>query len=757
MVAEVPQYLTDFISVLKRHSAVRTVSAKPITEGEHQIVEAQIHVHLPSRAKARGESSTGVRDVELVRFEFKKSLTLRAPIIGLRRDFPLNLPHINPYSPGDWVRPCVYAGSLTELMYLEGPTAVVDQVVTWLHRAASGALINPSQGWEYVRRDEMCLAVEFDADHLVTILPSAGGLIELQAQLVQLDNDVRIEVFNIPQGAKNSKCSTESKGSLSGSVHYITSRAFLAAPSFLKDTNSRPVFDTYEPETVKTVGDLITKASSFQIDGSQLLVRLNEYYNSSRKARRKELTRTPFRVIVILAVQRPYPMISSRGNSVELLTYVLEDTEAGEGRSLKSSRVWPAIHVQSLSPSILRATSGTDSLAAKAKIAWLGVGSLGSKVALHLARGGFTRHTLVDRDFFSPHNEARHALWDLSSFGKMFPKALLMAIKIQALTFRRSGYSCVDAAELLSSPKLFEEHLAGKTLIVDSTASLAVMEAACLSARLLSSATRYVRTALLANGKVCFVAAEGIERRTRIDDLMSFLYAKCRTDAALRMSLRANAAEPGELFLGQSCSSVTTIMPDSSISRSAASVAMKLENWLHRGIPADGTLSVGIEDADGIGMCWTTYSVPATTVLATDSDGGWDVRITSPVVAAIESDARHWGRLETGGALLGHVYQERRTIVIADLVAAPEDSGRSENRFTLGVNGLAASLLKAHEDTCAHLRYIGTWHSHPTGGSLSGTDISTLNALADEAGGLPMVLVVWTPDGLLCKVASATK
>lgn len=71
MVAEAPQYLTDFISVLKRHSAVRTVSAKPITEGEHQIVEAQIHVPLPSRAKARGESSTGVRDVELVRFEFK--------------------------------------------------------------------------------------------------------------------------------------------------------------------------------------------------------------------------------------------------------------------------------------------------------------------------------------------------------------------------------------------------------------------------------------------------------------------------------------------------------------------------------------------------------------------------------------------------------------------------------------------------------------------------------------------------------------
>lgn len=755
MAGQLPRRITDAIVTLSRHSCVLDISAPQIEASGLIVVNAQVTVSLPSRAKAKGESASGVRAIEPIRFEFAATPPMLAPVIGLRKDFPLTLPHINPHSPGSWVRPCIFAGSLTELMYREGLAAVVDQLLRWLQRAASGALIDPNQGWEYVRRDEAGLVTEFDADRLTKILPWQGGVVELSAEFTQLDESLRVRVFDRPLRPRSLKYETSSRRGLYGDVHQVASLALLAAPAVIGATGTRPVFDVYAPETVKTVDDLIEKARYFNIDGGKLLVRLNDFYGTSlRQSRTRTPWPTPFRVVVILAVQRPYALISSHGNSVEFLTYVLQQETAARSRTLKTAQVRPAIHIQGLSSKILRSTSGTETAAAEARIAWLGVGSLGSKIALHLAKSGFNRHTFIDSDSFSPHNEARHALWNVSDLGRMLPKAVLMSANLNALTEGGTEWHVSDAIELLSSAKAFGRILAPAKLIVDSTASMAVMEAACLSPAVPQFASRYVRTAMLARGAVCFVALEGHQRATRIDDLMGHLYARCRVDDALRTRLSKEPNIADELYVGQSCSSFTTVMPDSRISRSAASVAMKLESWLHQGVPRDGALSVGIEDVDGAGMQWTTYTVPTSTVLTTESDGGWEIRVISPVANTIENEARHWGRHETGGALLAHVYPERRTIVIADVIDAPEDSKRTPSHFTLGVKGLETSLQKAHRDTCGHLRYIGTWHSHPSGGALSSTDINTLKALASEACGLPMLVLVWTPRGLLCKVAT---
>ena len=118
----------------------------------------------------------------------------------------------------------------------------------------------------------------------------------------------------------------------------------------------------------------------------------------------------------------------------------------------------------------------------------------------------------------------------------------------------------------------------------------------------------------------------------------------------------------------------------------------------------------------------------------------------------LHADALRWGALETGGALIGRISFENRTITIAGLVEAPPDSVREAARFVLGTNGLVQNLRAANAASLGYLAFIGTWHSHPKGGAHSGIDRNTLRGIAEDAGGLPAVSLVWTPTGLTCAV-----
>jgi hypothetical protein len=48
-----------------------------------------------------------------------------------------------------------------------------------------------------------------------------------------------------------------------------------------------------------------------------------------------------------------------------------------------------------------------------------------------------------------------------------------------------------------------------------------------------------------------------------------------------------------------------------------------------------------------------------------------------------------------------------------------------------------------------HLRFVGTWHSHPMGGSHSSVDKASLELVAELNDGAPVVSLVWTSTGLI--------
>ena len=164
------------LTLMSAHPAVSKVG-DPVVDETTQIaaVDVTFDVSLPSEWQRRGESPSGVRAKEVVRFDFPSAFPLAAPEVSLRADFNRDLPHMQPWLADQRPVPCIYEGSLAELLHQEGLQAIVNQTSAWLERAALGTLIDPGQGWEPVRRDSFQDYIVADADRLRRLLSRPGG------------------------------------------------------------------------------------------------------------------------------------------------------------------------------------------------------------------------------------------------------------------------------------------------------------------------------------------------------------------------------------------------------------------------------------------------------------------------------------------------------------------------------------------------------------------------------------------------------
>ncbi|PHH38746.1 ThiF family adenylyltransferase [Pseudomonas putida] len=118
----------------------------------------------------------------------------------------------------------------------------------------------------------------------------------------------------------------------------------------------------------------------------------------------------------------------------------------------------------------IRQPERNEALAQK-KVAIVGLGSVGSKVALSLARSGLKRFLLIDDDILKPSNLTRNQL-DWSSMGYDKVDAVENAIKlvqsdadVLCRTFRFAGQ------ESSASNTILLEQIAACDLVVDATAS----------------------------------------------------------------------------------------------------------------------------------------------------------------------------------------------------------------------------------------------------------------------------------------------
>ena len=744
--------IADALHQLQRHRGLIRVG-EPRTAGEATQIDVDVAVQLPNRSRRHGASDSGVRAVETCVLAFGSGWPLFAPKVFLRADFPLNLPHINPHREGDLVSPCLFEGSLDELLHRFGLDAIVDQLIDWLHKAAAGTLLDLEQGWEPTRRDSCPSTVVFSAEKVAAAAPTDGSILVVPAGYVTIDGGL-YAIINAEltaqidavffQDVHNDKLGKWGNG---------RTAVFIArAPT----TGGRPyVVGQYKPETVVDLATLLDRAGELGIDRDALAQSLNDYFGRSILDIQQNSRGWVHGLytIVILTVQRPASLVGSPGRSVEVLPYVVRYELNAQALLERNATVHPAFHAHALAPELLARTSGIPSAATSQPLVILGCGSVGSKIAMQLGRAGFGSMTFVDNESMSPHNAARHALIERASVLAPPRKAVLMKTAFEELSHLQSRAFDIDAVTLLVDPAQFATIVPqDASLIVDVTASLQVLAAETQSAALNQSPARLVRIAMYGQGRCVAVLLEGPGRAGRVDDLTAFLFECCRFVPELRASIAGDTSEPTRIFVGDNCRSLTMPMSDAVVSRSASLAGMQLERWLVGGLPKEATLCAGISDAEGLGMAWTRASLGPTTVLDVADDGGWNIRILHPVVQAIHADALHWGALETGGALVGRISFENRTITIAGIVDAPPDSIREAACFVLGTDGLVQNLRAANGASLGYLTFIGTWHSHPKGGPHSGIDRNTLRNIAKDAGGLPAVSLVWTPTGLTCAV-----
>lgn len=740
----------QIVASLERHPALSDVAVQKLGDDGGVSVTALVAVPLPGRASATGRSATGVQVSEPCIFTFGPDWPIGGPRVFLRPDFPLNLPHINPHKQGELVSPCLFEGSIDEVFHRFGIDAVIDQLVSWLGKAAGGHLIDESQGWEPTRRDHNDGVVVFDAHAMLAAIggDAIGAYgIRFMAQkeffVGQLNSYDQVDLNAFQYQATE----IEHQGKPWSKGQSVALVAHAAAPEW----ESR-AFSEYFPDTVSDLNSLLDTAARVGVDRAALETKIQEFFRDQDLTKLVVAKDSEFFAVVILAVRRPVHLLNDRERTVEFLPYFLRYSGNVLQYTIDVRSVW---HTYALSAALLRSAAGFDGTDSSSHIVLAGCGSLGSKIAMHLGRAGFGRFAFIDDDWLSPHNMARHALL-VKDFVGAASKAELMRAAFAGLSHVPCPVYAGDFTTVLGDETAFKS-VGGEqaALIIDATASLKVMTAETTSALLNAAQGRLVRVLMYGRGRCTAVFIEGRSRACRIDDLTAALFNACRTDSELRQAIGGTTADPVRLLVGDNCSSMTTPMPDSVVSRSAAMASMQIERLLRDGIPALASMCFGFSDASGIGVTWREVTFGSTQVLRCSLESGWTVRVPEWVVQAIDAEVSRWPGIETGGALIGHMNEATRTIVIGGVVDAPSDSERTAARFVLGTEGLVPALSKAHEDSLGHLHFIGTWHSHPMGGGHSLIDRATLERLSSIAPSLPMVSLIWKPDGLVSAVAPA--
>jgi hypothetical protein len=688
-------------------------------------IVALFKVPLPTRVMEVGESSTGVRAIETVFMVFPENYPCSAPRFFLRKDFPRDLPHINPGSKDSLVSPCIYDGSLDDLLHQGlGLTELIYQMQMWLKKAAGNTLIDPKQGWEPIRFDDVDSLIVYDRGKISSMVSNEAGFKLLTCELFTLSLGTASKILDYSPRVMDSNY-----------VHEVTQKDFVRGeyalgirPVLLCWPDESTVVNAYFPETVTNLGELLEKSKKYGTYGA-FWEQIQLLWNQSRKMSHA------VEVVTIHCVRRPLKLIN-QNSSLEFLSYRVKVQFTGLGPD-ENSPVDIICHRHAVGPDLLRQMSGA-SPGKMEGIVQIGCGSLGSKIALHLCRAGHGPFTLIDNSYMSDHNLARHALTTATGNKAELLKKEMDHFNILARVYPKSLQEFLSR----SSGRLFEK----ANLIIDSTASINVRETLA-SLPNATNESRIFQTGLYSYGKLGFISVEGSARNPRVDDLSAAIF-----DLAIENKVLAGVlAESEDTFhrhsTGQGCGSYTTIIPDTRISLHTAAMAERARQIYEGDIPEIGEVSLGFLTDAGMSLQWQTFSVGRTTRVPLGNKD-WELRVLSPALEAMEKDVASWPGVETGGILVGRLSLARKCAIITRVLEAPPDSIRTSARFELGTEGLVSRVAGIQRSS--GLTYLGTWHSHLHGSTPSGIDEATLKKIKKLRLGIPAFNLIWHNKILTC-------
>lgn len=732
--ATFPAPIEDAIEALKLHwSVIEIVAVKAVEDGSF-IIEAKFDTNLPSRWAKAGVTPDGVRSSEIVEVHFPRDYPNNAPRFTLRPDFNSTLPHINPHTKGARIPPCIFAGSNLDLLHSEGLFSLLSQLAEWLKNAGRGNLINLTQGWEPMRRDELHDLIFLDPESLLDsssfgrhqlFIADSWHIKSLSSSLAFSPKRWDGATIQPRQFRDLFRIKT-----ISEQIEEMPSLVVVCWPS--ANTSGTPeVNEKYLPDTVETVSDLACRVNELGCKKA-----FDAFAGNINQVAKGAPSGLMLPIFLIFPVRRPTHLIGCTSD-YEFLGYKVEaitPTMLADS----STRVSAVSFISPTTKDILRRTSGFSPKAEGLAITYLGCGSVGSKLALHSTRSGFPPILLIDKEMLAPHNVARHVL---------FPRHCNLYTKAKALTEEIAAF---DAKK----PKIIEENFINcditkeplhsalngtNTVLVNTTGSHAVRQHLANT----KFTARVIEGCLTKQGEVGVLTIEGKSRNPNCDDLMVAAYDILRKNNCLSAPL---SHKESMLRVGVGCNSVTLPMSDTRLSLIAAGMSQAILNGHIQGLQENGQVSVALVGKDKMSVDWQHKTLLKTHLAAVSGLPGWTVRVLDTAHQKIVADVMQYPGVETGGVIVGRCSPVMREVVISDVLSAPNDSSRESTRFVLGTNGLENNITKYNDSGSNVLWCLGTWHSHLQPSGPSETDIQTSKTIEGLLKGA-VVMLIRHPQG----------
>lgn len=730
-------------AIQELQSAVTPIQLEIFHYEEYMVVSFPLLVNLPSRGSVDG---IDIRPVEQVLAFFPKTgYPGRAPQIRVdRRSFPTErLPHLNPVRPGEPPWLCLHRGSVSDWYAEHSIGDLVERARSWLEDAARGKLIKDRDRFEPTRiAPEYWLGASvFDQRQFQDYIAEqwrihrTGGVAYVGSYLSVEKIDFECYRLSSHEIAPSPDLIRPQMTEKEGGNH----DPGLLYPSLLLWPDPTYQCNRYFGTLPTTVPELYKFAQSVGIP-------LEQHLSTALAARS---TTTGWLVPVFLCIQRPLVLIGSE-SKLEILSFICLSKGA-----TRHARVIILPHRDPLTPEFARHLSGL-SPAYPAKAMLIGCGALGSKIGMHLGRGGMTELTLVDDDLLSPHNFVRHALTESS---RGLNKAESLKNSIQGLY--RESHQLVNitsvpnnAFDFLYEPngRVFKDH----KLVIDATASIAAYTSFVENDS--NRIPRVVRCEMVEGGQLGLMLVEGRGRSPKLDDVRASLYDLALENSQVERWLHGFQNQKDDelgagledITIGIGCSSPTMRVPDDLISYHAASQSVAIRNLMNGTIPAGGILLSTIEGETFPQGSVQFYPIEKFKTLIPQRPNGWRVRIRQGLFDRLIQQALEAAPNETGGILIGLVAKKQKTIFITRLLDAPSDSDHRPYAFKIGINDIPDQVRSIMQKTSNLIRYVGEWHSHPQGpSSLSQADQETVQQLRTNMNkiGMPTLVMVVTPGG----------
>lgn len=736
--AQTPEIMRDVRSIALNHEVIAD-SIKVGAIHNNLYLPVTFKIRVLQNVPPTHINEYGVMGVESVHVYFPLDYPNALPQFFLRKDFPRQLPHINPYlGPNNLVSPCFFYGENANLISQpDGFMGMLDRVHEWLHDAALGNLMNETDGWEVQRRDELEGFLVSDTKKLKQKVSDDANAILLESRFIfdkefSGKDDFHADAISVL--VRNTDDVTETTDFNKMSQAWATK--FLEAyetVSVFSWPDNQTICDEYAPNDILTLKDLLNFCEKIGCKDAikEKLITIESKFQASAKAGEDLM------VGLILAVRRPY-RIQGEKSSIELLPYIMygifSKSPVGHPVFSELSPIRALGQRHELNSQLLADLNGTDIEILDKTLHFFGCGSLGSKVVSHLTKAGIQELHLYDKNTFSPHNSARHVLAETGIFSGR-NKAVALSNYVR-LHFAKSTFNPANVSELLAVPqKIFN---AG--VLIDTTASPHVSDAIS-SADWLNQPV--IQGGLLGNGSIGFLSRESADRSTRTTDIQAML-SDMRIDDDEIAKFLPKASDNQLVEIGHGCSSRTMVIADDLMSEYSAGMSMIIKEMLKEPAERNATLWLGLAAIGKPGINWQKKTVGLFIKIAAD---GWDIRVSEPAAQKINELSRQYGDKEFGGVLLGAISTLRRRLTITRVIDAPEDSTYSETEFILGTKGLTDQIIDLKKRSGHELTYLGTWHSHPKGGGPSATDRKSAKNVSELSLGNPSLLLIWTPNG----------